>query len=165
MVPALVSRRDVSLTQVKASMAAKPKYIAIVSRKGKEQPVYEADLSDEHEHSSSTTRTHLHQFVVHASLDSVDERIKQLTSLPATLGVVDRHTSDLVSAYATAGCARIVLLHKQRADSAVKAFFHEVHELYTKALLNPFASPSAAIFATKFDERVRAAARRFLSRS
>jgi hypothetical protein len=135
---------------------AKPKFVQLVSRH--DTPLYEAELGEETEE-----QRHLHQLVVHASLDTVHERVQELPHLPAFLGVVDRHTAELVSAFVTASNARILLLHEHRSDSAVRAFFAEVHELYTKAALNPLASLSSRLFTTKLDERVRAAARRFLS--
>lgn len=55
-----------------------------------------------------------------------------------------------------------MLLHDGRNEDGIRGFCTEVHELYTKLLLNPFYAPHSRIDSRDFDVRVRAAARRYL---
>ena len=49
-------------------------------------------------------------------------------------------------------------------DSACKTFYQEVHELYIKTIMNPIYSPDDKITSSAFDLKVRALARKYLSR-
>ena len=57
----------------------------------------------------------------------------------------------------------ILLLHEGRSEDAVRGFFTEIHELYVKYMVNPFAVYDEPISSPMFDARVRASARKFLS--
>ena len=103
---------------------------------------------------------YLHQFILHAALDAVDEVLSSNSAGSASnsaaggaagssaaaagaggaphLGVVDRFNALQVSAYATPGSLRLLLLHDGRPDDVVRGFFKEVHEALVKARLNPF---------------------------
>ena len=110
---------------------------------------------------------YLHQFILHAALDAVDEVLMSSSSSSSNaatggggggsstttasaslaaagaggaphLGVVDRFNALQVSAYATPGSLRLLLLHDGRPDDVVRGFFKEVHEALVKARLNPF---------------------------
>ena len=76
--------------------------------------------------------------------------------------MVDRHESQMVSAYVTPGGYRFMLLHEARNEEGIRAFFTEAHELLLKAMLNPFYVPHGRIEAKEFDARVKALARRYL---
>ncbi len=72
-------------------------------------------------------RTHyLHQFVLHASLDAVDEQVWSTTNMH--LGVVDKFNALQVSAFVTAANVKFLLLHDGRSDDAIKLFFRDVYE-------------------------------------
>ena len=86
---------------------------------------------------------HLHQFVMHAALDFVDERQWETNAM--NLKLVDRFNDMLVYAFVTAGGSRFLFLHDRRNEEKVREFFHEVHELYLRIQLNPFHSPRAPI--------------------
>lgn len=101
---------------------------------------------------------HLHQFVMHAALDFVDERQWETNAM--NLKLVDRFNDLLVYAFVTAGGSRFLFLHDQRNEENVRDFFHEVHELYLRIQLNPFHSRRAPIEDETFDARVRESARR-----
>jgi hypothetical protein len=68
--------------------------------------------------------------VLHAALDAVDEA--EWASAAQHLGVVDRFNAFQVSAFTTAGRARLLLLHDGRGDDLVRGFFKDVYELYLR---------------------------------
>ena len=56
------------------------------------------------------------QFLLHASLDSVDLAAASPATSSTYLKVVDRHQEQLVSAYVTPGGARFLVLHDARNE-------------------------------------------------
>ena len=122
---------------------------------GKDVPVYEAELGTKRQDSN-----HLHQFILHAALDNVDEAMWGTQSM--FLKAVDRYYELYVSAWVTAGHTKFLLLHEPRSEDGIKAFFQEIHELYLRIVLNPFQTQTSRIKNPAFDLRVRAAARRYL---
>lgn len=121
-----------------------------------DHPIYEVDLTGPKEQQAQ----YLHQFVLHASLDAVDEAMWATKELH--LKTVDRFNNLFVSAFVTPGGARLLLLHDGRSDDAVRAFFNEVYELYLRIMLNPFHTPSTKIVSKVFDQKVRLLAKRTL---
>jgi hypothetical protein len=103
---------------------------------------------------------HLHQFILHASLDIVQDVV--WTTNAMYLKLVDKFNDLLVSVYVTAGHTRLMLLHDSRNEDGIKNFFQEVHELYIKMLLNPLYVPGSHITSPFFDTRVRTLARKYL---
>ena len=79
------------------------------------------------------------------------------------LKTVDKFNEQLISAYVTPGRARFMLLHEARNEDGIKNFFHDVHELYVKVILNPFHSPRMPIKSETFDARVRAVGKKYLT--
>uniref|UniRef100_A0A7S4S5I9 Trafficking protein particle complex subunit n=1 Tax=Alexandrium monilatum TaxID=311494 RepID=A0A7S4S5I9_9DINO len=135
---------------------AAPATVNVLIIVGKEDhPIYEADLSSSGYREDSP---HLDQFVIHAALDVVDEVVWTTGSM--FLRVVDEFDIFLVSAYCTAGHVRFMLLHKNRNEDAIRAFFNELHDLYIKAVMSPFYKPNSWIESPAFDQRVRLAAKR-----
>ncbi|KAK3272446.1 hypothetical protein CYMTET_19258 [Cymbomonas tetramitiformis] len=132
-------------------------YFAIVSRE--DSPIYEADLSVAGKKDKEET-SHLHQFILHASLDIVDERMWDTNNMH--IKVVDKFNELFVAAYVTAGRTRLLLLCDTRNEDGSKQFFQEVHELYLKVLLNPFQGVNTPIMTPSFDQRVRNLARKYL---
>lgn len=43
------------------------------------------------------------------------------------------------------GGATLLLLHEGKPEDTVKSFFTEIHDLYTKQLMNPFSGVDTAI--------------------
>ncbi|RKP02449.1 hypothetical protein CXG81DRAFT_10760, partial [Caulochytrium protostelioides] len=103
---------------------------------------------------------HLAQFIAYAALDSVADA-RWLTP-QAYLKVIDKFNEWLVSAYIGADGARLVLLHENLHSDGIRSFFHDVQEALVKVILNPFHDVNAPILSTAFDQRVRAAARKYL---
>ena len=102
---------------------------------------------------------HLHQFVMHAAQDFVEERMWE-TNGPY-LKLVDRFNDLYTYAWVTAGGCKFLLLHDARNEENVRSFFDEVHQLYLRVALNPFHTPRTPIENEMFDRRVRQAGRRY----
>ncbi|GAX75010.1 hypothetical protein CEUSTIGMA_g2456.t1 [Chlamydomonas eustigma] len=122
-----------------------------------DHPIYEADLTGPKEQQAQ----YLHQFVLHASLDAIDDIM--WSTKECHLKTTDRFNNLLVTAYVTPGnSARFLLLHDGRNDENIKSFFTEVYELYLKIMLNPFHGPASKIMNKEFDKKVRTYARKIL---
>ena len=76
------------------------------------------------------TVNYLHEFVLHAALDNVDEAV--WTTQSCYLKAVDRYYDLSVSAYATSSLAKFLLLHDSKNDDGIRSFFHDIHEYYIK---------------------------------
>jgi hypothetical protein len=127
----------------------------IVSRN--DSPIYESEVGSAPKKDEAA---HLHQFILHASLDIVQDVVWNTPYM--FLKLVDKFNDLLVSVYVTAGHTRLMLLHDSRNEDGIKNFFQEVHELYIKMLLNPLYVPGSRITSPFFDTRVRALARKYL---
>lgn len=103
---------------------------------------------------------HMFQFIVHASLDVIDETL--WTSSNMYLKVIDKFNETSISAYCTAGNCKFLLLHDGKSDDSVKSFFVDVHEVYVKLLLNPFYEPNTPITTPSFDARIKALVKKHL---
>ncbi|GAB9465543.1 hypothetical protein Gpo141_00002949 [Globisporangium polare] len=122
---------------------------------GSKEPLYKMEMKSRKEESA-----HVDEFLLHSALDIVDEMM--WTTQPMALKVVDKFNDQLVSAFVTATNVKFLLLHETRNDDTIKAFFHEVHELYLKLLMNPFYEYDTPIKSEVFDARVKTLARRYL---
>jgi trafficking protein particle complex subunit 2 len=128
-------------------------HLVLVSPSGG-KPIFESLFSS----GRVDQRPEMNQLVLHASLDVVDEMVPSSSSM--YLRVVDSFHEKTVSAFVSPGGVRLLLLHDSKNEDGIKNFLHEVHEVYLRALLNPFQSPEAKIFARAFTERVRNAAKK-----
>ncbi|TYZ63137.1 hypothetical protein PybrP1_008220 [[Pythium] brassicae (nom. inval.)] len=122
---------------------------------GSKEPLYKMEVKSRREESA-----HVDEFLLHSALDIVDEAMWTTPSM--ALKVVDKFNEQLVSAFVAATGVRFLLLHESRNDDTIKAFFHEVHELYLKLLMNPFYEYDTPIKSEVFDARVKTLARRYL---
>ncbi|CAD2099134.1 trafficking protein particle complex subunit 2, putative [Plasmodium vinckei] len=134
-------------------------------------PIYEADLSI---NGKKDISEHLSQFIIHQSLDSVDELVWRNNNM--FLKTVDSFNNYSVSAYCTPGHIKLLLLYKNKnelnssinanihvpSDDNIKSFFEVVHENYIKVLLNPLYEPNGIITSSLFDQNVHLAAKSFL---
>ncbi|KAJ2787524.1 TRAPP subunit [Coemansia interrupta] len=128
-------------------------YFAIVGTN--DSPLYEAEFGVQRDESK-----YLNQFIVHAALDLVDDA--QLMSTACYLKTVDRYNNWNVSAYVTPSNVRLMLLHENKMDEAIRSFFVDAHELYLKTMLNPFYEPNAPIQSQTFSTKVSTLAKKHL---
>mmetsp|Transcript_55439 Transcript_55439/g.135970 ORF Transcript_55439/g.135970 Transcript_55439/m.135970 type:complete len:136 (+) Transcript_55439:56-463(+) len=103
---------------------------------------------------------HMAQFIAHSALDVVDDRVWTKDAL--YLKTVDRFGHQYVSAYVTPSHVRFVLLHDKRDEDGIKNFFHDVHELYVKVLMNPFYKPNTRVQSAQFEQKVRQLGKKLL---
>ena len=103
--------------------------------------------------------SHLNQFIIHAALDMVDDAVWGTQSM--LFKNVDKFNDFLVSAFVTAGHVKLMLLHDVRNEDGIRSFFHEVHELYVKLLMNSFYEPNTPITSQNFNSRVLTLGRKY----
>ncbi|KAK4031773.1 transport protein particle 20 kDa subunit [Parachaetomium inaequale] len=132
---------------------------------------------------------HLNQFVLHSSLDIVEE--VQWTNGQLYLKVIDKFFTNYISCFITAGNVKFLLLHQPTAtatapggggsstttrsstsvganptspqtEEAIKNFFAEVYDNYVKAVMSPFYRVNMEIRSPVFRQRVAAAGRKYL---
>ncbi|KAJ9065127.1 TRAPP subunit [Entomophthora muscae] len=133
-------------------------YFAIVGLK--DNPIYETDLTGYNSVAKNDEHKHLNQFIVHGALDVVDDVMWDTKDL--FLKNVDKFNDWQVSAYITPSCVKFMLLHVALNEDSIKAFFVDVHELYTKVLMNPFYEVDAKITCPVFDQKVLAFSKKHL---
>mmetsp|Transcript_5849 Transcript_5849/g.17280 ORF Transcript_5849/g.17280 Transcript_5849/m.17280 type:complete len:135 (-) Transcript_5849:39-443(-) len=131
-----------------------PKMLVIV---GSSEPLYEADFAPSEENEKNA---HLSHFILHASLDMVDDKMAEKTD--CYLRIVDRFNEQNVFAFVTPGYTKFLLLHDGKNEEAVRHFFLDVFEHYVKMQMNPFYKEDMQITSKPFDKAVHAAARRYL---
>ncbi|KAK9833304.1 hypothetical protein WJX81_004791 [Elliptochloris bilobata] len=123
-----------------------------------DHPIFEADLAAARGGDASARddqggrAQYLHQFVLHAALDAVEEQQWQTSAMH--LGVVDKFNNLQVSAFVTAAQVTFLLLHDGRNDDSVKLFFRDVYEVYLRVILNPFFSASAKLTSPALAQKV-----------
>uniref|UniRef100_A0A8C9GJL3 Trafficking protein particle complex subunit 2 n=1 Tax=Piliocolobus tephrosceles TaxID=591936 RepID=A0A8C9GJL3_9PRIM len=122
-------------------------------------PIYEADLSVVKKKDISE---HLSQFILHQSLDTVDELVWRSSHM--YLKTIDSFNNYSVSAYCTPGHIKFLLLYKNKnyINDNLRSFFEIVHENYIRVLLNPLYEPNGIIISSLFDQNVHLAAKKFL---
>ncbi len=57
----------------------------------------------------------------------------------------------------------MLLLHNGKNEDAVRTFFSEVNDVYSKYIMNPFSDPDMPIISPQFDLLVKGLAKRVLS--
>ncbi|RPA75513.1 Sedlin [Ascobolus immersus RN42] len=131
----------------------------------KDNPLYEAEFGTFKQGGDGVSRfreeqRHMNQFIAHASLDIVEEI--QWNNQSMYLKVVDKFYGVLVSCFLTAGNIKFLLLHEVKSEDAIRNFFTDVYDLYTKTLMNPFYSVNQTITSPIFDQRVKQVAKKYL---
>eukprot|EP00038_Savillea_parva_P010908 m.193697 g.193697 ORF g.193697 m.193697 type:complete len:139 (+) comp18998_c0_seq1:171-587(+) len=125
-------------------------------------PLFEEELGSQTKRAAERRdeRRYLNEFIIHAALDMVDAQVWTRSAM--YLKVIDRFNEWYVSAYTTASRVKFMLLHEVKNEEGIKNFFNELHELYVKALLNPFYTPGDRITTKDFRNKVRLAGKRHL---
>ena len=119
-------------------------------------PIYEAEFINTQRREDNS---HLNQFIIHAALDMVEDSVWGTQSM--FFKSVDKFNDYLISAFVTAGGIKFMLLHDVRNEDGIRSFFHDVHELYVKVLMNPFYQPNSPVTSPLFDSRVKTLGRRY----
>ena len=77
------------------------------------------------------------------------------------LKCVHKFNDYFISAFVTAGHIKMMLLHDVKNEDGIRNFFHDVHELYVKVLMNPFHVFNTPINSPLFDARVKVLGRKY----
>lgn len=126
---------------------------------GGSDPLYEINFDAGRER--NTSRSYLHQFIAHASLDVIDNLMWVNDS--CFLRVVDKFDTTVISAYASVGGHYLLLLHEGKEEDQVLHFFKAVHDILGRYLVNPFVEPDASITSKDFDTQIRACGKKIFS--
>ncbi|CAG9466125.1 unnamed protein product [Pedinophyceae sp. YPF-701] len=123
-------------------------------------PLFEADFSKGARQEEG--RQYLHSFVLHASLDIIDQAVWK--SPTGQLKRVDRFNDLTVTAHVMADLnVRLLLLHDFRGnDDGVRQFLTQAQELYLKASLSPFHNAGQPITSDAFRARITSLAARYM---
>ncbi|KAH6654614.1 Sedlin [Truncatella angustata] len=111
---------------------------------------------------------HMNQFIVHSSLDIVEE--VQWGTGQMYLKNIDRFFNSYISCFMTPSNTKFLLLHQPipptggspQTEEAVKNFFTEVYENWVKASMSPFYRLNQEITSPVFRQRIAAAGRKYL---
>ncbi|KAK7735863.1 TRAPP subunit [Cytospora paraplurivora] len=160
-------------------------YFAIIGTS--DNPLFEHEFGTSKQGGDGMSRfsdqaRHLNQFVLHSSLDVVEE--VQWNNGQMYLKVIDKFFSNYISCFMTGGNVKFLLLHQPSAgpatassrsstsiaanptsaatEEAIKNFFFEVYENWIKAIMNPFYRANMQVTSPVFRQRVVAAGRKYL---
>lgn len=107
---------------------------------------------------STTSQPYLFQFVLYASLDSLD--LREANGLREQIDTYDNY---VISAYVTPGKTTFLLLHPKKKADLLKKFFQKVHTCYAELLMNPFYDSRSSIEDENFKKSVIDAAKSVFS--
>ncbi|KAK3322588.1 Sedlin [Apodospora peruviana] len=162
-------------------------YFAIIGTQ--DNPLFEYEFGTSKQGGDGQSRftdqaRHLNQFILHSSLDIVEE--VQWTTGQLYLKAIDRFFNNYISCFMTGGSIKFLLLHQPptsailsvpstrnstsiganptspQTEEAIKNFFTEVYENYVKAIMSPFYKVNMEIKNPVFRSRVAAAGRKYL---
>ncbi|KAJ6261361.1 hypothetical protein Dda_4031 [Drechslerella dactyloides] len=148
-------------------------YFVIIGTK--DNPLYEAEFGTFKQGGDGVPKfreeqRHMNQFIAHSSLDCIEDL--QWASKEMYLKTVDKFNNTWVSCFLTGGKAaytrryetdiKFLLVHDTRSDEPIRQFFADVYDLYCKTLMNPFYEVNMAIRSQTFDQKIKAAAKKYL---
>lgn len=62
--------------------------------------------------------------------------------------------------FVTPSNSKFLLVHEGRQEDAIKLFFNEVYEFYTRMQLSPFFDPNEPVRCPQFEQRVLASSKK-----
>ncbi|KAK3295507.1 Sedlin [Chaetomium fimeti] len=139
-------------------------YFAIIGTQ--DNPLFEYEFGTSKQGGDGQSRFteqahHLNQFVLHSSLDIVEE--VQWMNGQLYMKVIDKFFTNYISCFMTGGNVKFLLLHQPpQTEEAIKNFFNEVYENYVKAIMSPFYKVNMEVRSPVFRQRVAAAGRKYL---
>ncbi|KAJ9155063.1 Trafficking protein particle complex subunit 2 [Pleurostoma richardsiae] len=160
-------------------------YFAIIGTQ--DNPLFEYEFGTSKQGGDGQSRfneqaRHLNQFILHSSLDVVEE--VQWNSGQLYLKVVDKFFNNYISCFVTGANVKFLLLHQPTAaasgassrsstsiaanptspatEEAIKNFFMEVYDSWVKAVMSPFYKVNMEVRSPVFRARVAAAGRKYL---
>ncbi|KAI0180381.1 Sedlin [Hypoxylon sp. FL1284] len=160
-------------------------YFAIVGTQ--DNPLFEHEFGTSKQGGDGQPRfseqaRHMNQFIVHSSLDIVEEA--QWGGGQMYLKCVDKFFNNHVSCLVTGGNVKFLLLHQPttpvsatstrsstsiganptspQTEEAVRNFMLEVYENWVKAIMSPFYRANMEVRSPVFRQRVAAAGRKYL---
>ena len=114
--------------------------------------LYSREFPETRVKEEKATSLQLREFVMYAALDPAEESAWGTTKYP--LGVIDKYESYYISAYVTPSLLKLMMMQDDVPRDNVQPFFHEVHELVLRYILNPFTDLREKIESKAFDEAV-----------
>ncbi|KAG9246798.1 trafficking protein-like protein particle complex subunit 2 [Calycina marina] len=157
-------------------------YFAIIGTQ--DNPLFEYEFGTSKQGGDGVARfpeqaRHMNQFIVHGSLDIVEE--VQWANGSMYLKCIDRFYNNFVSCWMTGGNVKFLLLHapsqpaattttrtsianptSPQTEEAIKQFFTEVYENWIKAIMSPFYHVNMEARSPIFRQRVVAAGKKYL---
>lgn len=160
-------------------------YFAIVGTQ--DNPLFEYEFGTSKQGGDGQSRfseqaRHMNQFIVHSSLDIVEE--VQWGTGQMYLKCVDKFFNNYVSCFVTGGNVKFLLLHQPttpvsttstrsstsiganptspQTEEAIKNFMLEVYENWVKTIMSPFYRVNMEVRSPVFRQRVIAAGRKYL---
>ncbi|KAI1144036.1 Sedlin [Hypoxylon sp. FL0543] len=160
-------------------------YFAIVGTQ--DNPLFEYEFGTSKQGGDGQPRfseqaRHMNQFIVHSSLDIVEE--VQWGTGQMYLKCIDKFFNNYVSCFVTGGNVKFLLLHQPttpvsttstrsstsiganptspQTEEAIKNFMLEVYENWVKTIMSPFYRVNMEVRSPVFRQRVAAAGRKYL---
>ena len=72
------------------------------------------------------------------------------------LGQIDKFNNSICSAFVTAGCTKLILLHSNDLNEYnIRQFFNDIYAIYLKLLMNPFYIKGSPIKSKRFEKEIK----------
>ncbi|KAJ4419335.1 TRAPP subunit [Gnomoniopsis sp. IMI 355080] len=159
-------------------------YFAIIGTQ--DNPLFEHEFGTSKQGGDGLSRfsdqaRHLNQFILHSSLDVVEE--VQWNNGQMYLKIIDKFFNNYISCFVTGANVKFLLLHQPigsgtgasrsstsiaanptsaATEEAIKNFFVEVYENWVKAVMSPFYKVNMEVKSPIFRQRVVAAGKKYL---
>lgn len=127
-------------------------------------PLYEAQITRSN-NQANNQKPDLVEFLIHASLDSIEYRLINQPTNQSTLVLrnIDRLMDQSISCLITISQIKLIFIHDPKIeDLLLNRFLFECYELFIKQSLNPFYQSNQVIQSIKFDERIKQIGEKYL---